>query len=396
MKNKILKQKAIFISFLALLVNPLFGYGQNDYHLIGKLVGLPVGIDVYLVKNKNGGGNDTIAVSKSQSGGIFHLQGLLKEDGEICFIKFQNLSSFRTTPKTSAKYINVAVENGSVINIVGHINDLSENGVKITGSKAHLDYLDITGKYNDIIDQMNKYRKDALERFQAKKIDEATFKKEMMDDAQKRDIPLRQKLGVIVNKWIQTHPSSLFAPWVIMRMGGDGQLAWMEMSKQSLSDKSKQSHYGIELQRLLEKMKATSNGSIAPDFSFIDNKGFKTSLHSIASKSKYTIVDFWASWCTPCRAGFSSMRVLYDKYKNKGLEIVGYSTDKKEEDWKEALKQEQLPWYNTRAEDPLFAKEVYGVNKLPTCYIIDNAGKIVANGLHSDSLISKIKELLGE
>ncbi len=114
------------------------------------------------------------------------------------------------------------------------------------------------------------------------------------------------------------------------------------------------------------------------------------------SLGKITIVDFWASWCAPCRAEMPNVVAIYKEFHDKGLNIVGVSLDKDAAKWKEAIAKDKLTWTHVSHlkfwDEPIAAQ--YQVQSIPATFILDASGKVVAKDLKGDELRAKIKELL--
>ncbi len=144
---------------------------------------------------------------------------------------------------------------------------------------------------------------------------------------------------------------------------------------------------------------AVSIGSKAPDFSAPTPDGKTLSLKD--AMGKVTVIDFWASWCRPCRAENPYVKKIYEKYHDKGLNIIGVSLDKpgNKEAWLKAIKDDGLNWYHVSNlkywQDPI-ARELYHVESIPQTFILDKNGVIRAKNLRRDRLEAKIKELLEE
>jgi peroxiredoxin len=135
-------------------------------------------------------------------------------------------------------------------------------------------------------------------------------------------------------------------------------------------------------------------GQAAPEISLPDSKDSIINLSSL--KGKVVLLDFWASWCRPCRIAIPSVVRLYDKYKSKGLEVYGVSIDEKKSAWLKAVKQDSITYLQVNDKAGWYAKVtlVYGVNEIPATFLIDKKGEIVAINLEGKNLEDKITELL--
>ena len=109
------------------------------------------------------------------------------------------------------------------------------------------------------------------------------------------------------------------------------------------------------------------------------------------TKGKFVLIDFWASWCNPCRKEIPNLKNLYKLYGDKGFQIVSISIDKKKAEWEKALEEEQLPWPNFLDETGV--ADLYKVRFVPTMYLIDAQGTLVGENLHGQALADKLKEL---
>lgn len=131
------------------------------------------------------------------------------------------------------------------------------------------------------------------------------------------------------------------------------------------------------------------------DFTVTGLKGDSIKLSSL--KGKILILDFWASWCAPCRFANKHLVKLYGKYKDKGLEILSVSLDEEEKDWKKAVAKDKITWLqgiDAGGWDALSAMK-WQVDALPSSFLVNKNGDVVAINLEKDELEKKIKELLG-
>lgn len=163
----------------------------------------------------------------------------------------------------------------------------------------------------------------------------------------------------------------------------------------SLSDEIKNTRIGKKIGDTLQKSANVAIGAKAPDFSAPTPDGGSMALKD--ALGKYTIVDFWAAWCKPCRAENPNIVRVYNKYHDKGLNILGVSLDRKEEDWKKAIADDGLEWYhvsNLRYFDEI--AKLYNVSAIPAMFVLDENGVIVAKNLRGPALEAKIAELFNE
>lgn len=151
-----------------------------------------------------------------------------------------------------------------------------------------------------------------------------------------------------------------------------------------------------ELKEQLATLAKTAVGQKYIDFTMNTPEGESVKLSDFIAKNKYTLIDFWASWCGPCRAEMPNVVAAYKKYQAKGFGIVGVSLDRDAEAWKKAIKDLNITWpqmSDLKAWDCEGAK-LYGVRSIPATVLVDQEGTIIARNLRGDAIESKLAELL--
>ncbi|MFN2261549.1 MAG: redoxin domain-containing protein [Psychroflexus sp.] len=170
----------------------------------------------------------------------------------------------------------------------------------------------------------------------------------------------------------------------------------MKSIYEGFSDEIKDAQLGKMIGEKIAKIGATDVGAEAPKFSGPTPEG----LALEDAMGKLTLIDFWASWCKPCRIENPNIVSVYEDFKDKGFAVVGVSLDKpnKKQSWIKAIEQDKLDWNHISNlkfwQEPIAKK--YGVRSIPAAFLIDEDGVIVAKDLRGPALRNKVKEILGE
>ena len=163
----------------------------------------------------------------------------------------------------------------------------------------------------------------------------------------------------------------------------------------SLSPEAQQSWYGKKM--LDEIMPAGDTGQKAKTLTVKGDDGKELALEDLAKGKKLLLIDFWASWCGPCRKEIPNVKKQYELYKDKGFEVVSISIDKNEAAWRKAVEQEQLQWPNFL--DTMGAADAYKVRSIPAMFLLDAENlTVIASGedARGEALAQKLAELLGK
>jgi len=203
--------------------------------------------------------------------------------------------------------------------------------------------------------------------------------------------------------FIAAHPGSEVSIYALEAyIANDKNLSEASELFSKLSAKLQESNRGKAFREVLESkkhdlysQKPTNIGNVAPEFEQPDVSGNKVSLSQF--KGKYILLDFWASWCKPCRAENPNLVEVYQKYKEKGMEIISVSLDgaSQKKAWLKAIQADGLTWLQV-ADLKAWqnsAALIYGIKAIPENYLIDPAGKIIAKNLRGEELRSTLSKI---
>ena len=283
----------------------------------------------------------------------------------------------------------------------GTIPVIVENGsIKVEAQKDSLSYAEIEGTLqNDLF-------ADFLSSSRTLSDKAKTMNRDMRDAAASRDtavmnslreeyFELQQEAKDLELNFARENPNALISALIITKALDTKSLPEEEIKAMydALTPDIRETTVGKRIKSKLEKNASTAIGNKAPNFSAPTPSGEELALNDVLGKA--TILDFWAAWCKPCRVENPNVVKLYNKYKEKGLSILGVSLDRRAEDWIKAIDDDGLEWHhvsNVRYFDEI--AELYNVSAIPATFILDENGVIVAKNLRGPELEAKISELL--
>ncbi|MBX2923448.1 MAG: TlpA family protein disulfide reductase [Chitinophagaceae bacterium] len=259
---------------------------------------------------------------------------------------------------------------------------------KVTGSVTQDEYQKYFAKYA-VIDEKQK---QLYMQYQQASM---TGDMKQMEKVQQDFEALEKENKELVVHFAKENPGSYASAFLVAQsFSYDADPSELEPLYKGLTADVQGSHYGKNIKATIDAANKTAIGSVAPDFTLNDVNGKPVSLASY--KGKYILVDFWASWCGPCRQENPTVVKAYNAYKSKGFDILGVSLDEKKENWEKAIHQDQLTW--THVSDlkgwQSDAASLYGIKAIPMNYLLDKEGKIIAKSLRGEDLIKKLGEIL--
>ncbi|MBX3253728.1 MAG: redoxin domain-containing protein [Chitinophagaceae bacterium] len=259
---------------------------------------------------------------------------------------------------------------------------------KVSGSVTNDEYQKYYGKY-ELIDE--KQKKLYMQYQQASMAGDMKQMEQVQNDFE----ALEKENKDLVVDFAKQNPGSYVSAFLVAQsFSYDADPAELEPLYKGFAENIRTSHFGKNIKATIDASNKTAIGSVAPDFTLNDVNGKPVSLASY--KGKYILVDFWASWCGPCRQENPTVVKAYNAYKAKGFDILGVSLDEKKENWEKAIQQDQLAW--THVSDlkgwQSDAASLYGIKAIPMNYLLDKEGKIIAKSLRGEELLKKLGEIL--
>ncbi len=360
--------KNIIYLFLAvMLISSCSKRADNEYLIKGKISG-KVPSEVYLQQYVDG---EMLNIdSANYINGTFELKGTISSP-DYYYIQVGD----------ERDKIGLFVEN-SIITVTANIDSL-ENAV-ISGSKTQNLYDEYKEAKSGFTNQLNALYAE----YQNAKTDAEKA------DVERRYDSIDNKQTEFVKQYVITHGNSVITPFIITReLLYYIDLPELEKLTNSISPELKDNKYTQKLYDRVDLLRSLQPGNPAPEFSQNDTVDNLVNLSDF--RGKYVLIDFWASWCVPCRKANPTVVEMYKKYSPKGFTVLGVSLDNNKQRWMQAIKADGLLWTQVSSlegwKNPV--AKLYGVNSIPHAILIDPDGKIVKRGIHAEELNEILQEI---
>jgi peroxiredoxin len=368
-------KKLLYLLIIAALMFSCKTKVKEPYYVIkGKIVGAD---SITFILQKRVSGKFVRLDSAVEVKGEFKIKG-----GSIIYPDKVYLSS-----KDKEESLVFYLENSDII-ITGHIDSL-ENA-KVTGSKTHDEFM----AYQDLLKPFNERINKIYEDYEAAT---KAGDKAKVAEIEKNIAEINAERITFDKEFIKNHPASFIAPSILSSLSYELEADEIDTLINGLDTTVANAPKIKDLKARVVVMKTVAIGQKAPDFILNDVNDKPLPLSSKISKSKLLLIDFWASWCGPCRQENPNVVKIYKEYNKKGFDVFGVSLDENKEDWVKAIADDKLTW--TQVSDLQYwnnaAAKLYAVRTIPANFLLDKTGTIIARNLRGDALKNKVKEVLG-
>jgi peroxiredoxin len=302
-----------------------------------------------------------------------HFNGVL-ESPKMVFLKIGE----------TRKMVNFFAENSEIL-VKVNIDNLE--AAEVTGSSVHDDFINFKTLMVPIeqrSESLNEAYREASMNGDSDRINEIIAESERIHSDQTD----------IIYRFIEDKSNSFIAPFVIRRyLVYELESEGLDSLLNKLSPDIHASEDYVFLSDRAETLRKVAVGQPAVDFALDDPSGNPVAISSF--RGKFLLIDFWASWCRPCRVENPNVVKLYNDFNHKGFEIIGVSFDRDRDQWLAAIKDDHLTW--THVSDLQYwdsaAGKLYAINSIPATILLDRDGIIVAKNLRGDELRKKLEEL---
>ena len=264
---------------------------------------------------------------------------------------------------------------------VGDLNNPQAVAIMASATQAELD------AYNDEVKKIDLQIRDLYNVMQQAFLDNDSI---LMDSLNKVGNALNEQQDSFRDEYIMAHPESFVTHYILDQVKQDYPL---DQLKAMVATFTTESIYKTDLDDYIAKQERLEVGQPFIDFTLQTKDGEQVTLADVVAKNKVTMVDFWASWCGPCRHENPVVKAAYEQYHALGFDVVAVSVDQDEAAWIEAVEQDQLPYTQVRDSENAVSQD-YMIYYIPANFLFDQDGNMIAKGLRGEELGAKLAEIL--
>jgi thiol-disulfide isomerase/thioredoxin len=363
----------------------------QSYKLEGNIKGLEDGTAIQLVPGATHSSESAVAETTSKDG-KFTFTGKLTEP-RLFYVSFgKNKGSIPVLVENSKIKITAEAEVSKEEERINFKNEV------ISGSKSNDYYKKETAFREELNNDYVEYHKGTEEVAKAYSNARVAGNKKLMDSIgnspewksfEAKEKAFFAKVEKSTNDLITKNKATWWGPFFMLT-----QYSYFTPDQKPLfeqfSETAKKSYYGQLVDKDLNPKSLI--GTSVSNFGLKDKDGKAYNLKDIVAGKKHILIDFWASWCGPCRKEIPNLKTAYTTYSDKGFEILSISIDKDEKAWLKALGQENMLWHNLLDDNKV--SKAFNVKTIPATYLVDNKGVIISDNLRGAALDEKLKELL--
>ncbi|ALO48896.1 TlpA disulfide reductase family protein [Hoylesella enoeca] len=380
--------------------------GAQHYTVTGKFPGLKNGAEVALEVKQDGKRID-ISTTKVVNG-AFRLTGHVAKP-TLVQLKINDKAIYGDGEYAQDRGIPILIENTPIVVMAAHFDSIPRNyeyqstplfkekNVTVKGGRAQAQYDEWRKAVYDA--ELQAWKSEhALQKYQfdTPRAQKDAEQEQRLKNAAKKDAGT---VAVLNRTFIEQHPTYVIS-LKLQRDQLENLFTYTDADYDRmlalLKDNDDQMGYA-NFRKTIEGLRKFTKGTLYTDFGVVTPKGQKHKLSSFLAKEKYTFIDFWASWCGPCRAAIPKIKALHAQFGTR-LRIISISVDAKTEDWKRAMDEEKMPWIQLQAPKSSIQtlRDAYRLTAIPNLLILDPEGHVILATSDPDEAHSMIESLLSD